>query len=34
MVSALLEKYEIGEDIARADVKRFVDKAKGAGVIE
>lgn len=34
MVNALLAKYEISEEIARADVKKFVDKAKGAGVIE
>ncbi len=34
MVAALLEKYEISQEIAARDVAKFIDKAKGAGVVE
>lgn len=34
MVQALLGKYEVSEEVARADVKEFVDVLSKAGIIE
>ena len=33
MVNALLAEYEVGEDVARADVKAFVNKLTEAGLL-
>lgn len=34
LVKALLSEYDVGEDVARADVLSFVGKLKGANIIE
>lgn len=34
LVNALLERYEIDEETAKTDVNNFVNKLKGAGIIE
>ena len=34
LVDALLGEYDVSEDIARADVKKFIAKAEDAGIIE
>lgn len=34
LVKILLEKYDVSEEIARADVKAFVKKAKEADILE
>lgn len=34
LVAALLEKYDVNEDIARADVKKFIEKVKDADILE
>ena len=34
LVAALLEKYDIDEQIAKRDVNAFIEKAKGAGILE
>ena len=34
LVAALLGEYEIGEEIARRDVKAFLDRAMTAGLLE
>ncbi len=34
LVNAVLSEYDIDEATARADVKRFVAKVEGAGILE
>lgn len=34
LVDALLKEYDVTEDIARADVMKFIQKAKDADVLE
>ena len=34
LVAALLEKYDVSEEIARTDVKKFIDKVKDADILE
>ncbi len=34
LVKALLAEYDVEEELARTDVKAFVDKLNGAGLIE
>lgn len=34
LVDVLLSEYEVEEDIARADVKRFITKVKDANILE
>lgn len=34
LVAAMLEEYDVDEDIARRDVDLFVEKLKNAGVLE
>ena len=34
LVKNMLDEYDISEDIARRDVQSFVDKAKGANLVE
>lgn len=34
LVNAVLREYDIDEATARADVKRFVAKVEGAGILE
>lgn len=34
LVKALLDRYDIDEESARKDVENFVNKIKGAGIIE
>ena len=34
LVDALLGEYEVSEDVARADVKKFIDKLTGAGLVK
>lgn len=33
LVKALLDEYDVTEEIARADVKKFISKVKDAGII-
>lgn len=34
LVSAMLEKYEVSEDVARRDAEAFVTKLKAAGLLD
>ena len=34
LVSALLGEYEVAEDVAKADVKKFIDKLNGANLLQ
>ncbi len=34
LVDALLSEYEVEKDVAEADVKKFVDKLVGAGLVK
>ncbi|MCH5303722.1 MAG: PqqD family protein [Ruminococcus sp.] len=34
LVKALLDEYDVSEDIAKKDVERFVSKVKDAGILE
>lgn len=34
LVELLLSEYDVSEEIARSDVKRFIEKAEGAGILE
>lgn len=34
LVNAILSEYEVSEETARADVKRFISKVKDAGILE
>lgn len=34
LVQALLSEYDVDENLARADVKRFISKVKDAGILE
>lgn len=34
LVAALMNEYEIGEDVARRDVAAFIARAKDAGLLE
>lgn len=34
ILAAVLDKYEIGEATAAADLKEFLDSARGSGVLE
>lgn len=34
LVDALLKEYDVSREVAEADVKKFVAKVKGAGILE
>lgn len=34
LVEALLSEYNVSEDVARADVRKFIEKAKDADILE
>lgn len=34
LVSAMLEKYDIGKDIAERDVRAFLEKARSVGLLD
>lgn len=34
LVDALLKEYDVSREVAEADVKRFVSKVEGAGILE
>lgn len=34
LVDALLKEYDVSREVAEADVKNFVAKVKGAGILE
>lgn len=34
LVDSLLEEYDVSREVATADVSRFIEKVKGAGIIE
>ena len=34
MVKAMLKEYEVVEDVARADVREFIEHAKKSGVLD
>lgn len=34
LVATLLEEYDVSEELARADVKKFIEKVKDADILE